>query len=148
MSLERSIQKGISDFSFIIGTGLKYGGAGSLLVMAIVGTAAIDIVKLAAVANSRNHNNDFLTGYVLGSMFYGRAFDPLPLLVISPITSLIAVALSVPLGVPMVGAAILAGWAAAAIILGVGLGLTALAEAIRPEPEKDDDLSCWSFCTP
>ncbi|WBV65081.1 hypothetical protein PGH44_10805 [Legionella pneumophila] len=97
MTLQRSIQKGVSDFSFIIGTGLKYGGAGGLLVMAVVGTVAIDLVLLAA---AEKHHNSFLTGFVLGSMFSRGNLDPVPLLIASPITSAVAVVLSVALGVP------------------------------------------------
>lgn len=133
MSFQYSMQKGASDFSFIIGKGLIYGGGASLLLMAAVGTVAIDIVLLAYA--DKTHNS-FLTGFILGSMFFGPQVDPLPLLIASPITSLIAVGLSVALGVPMVGAAILAGWALATTLLAVGFGLVALSEAIEPEPEE------------
>jgi hypothetical protein len=133
MSFQHSIQKGVSDFSYIIGQGLIYGGGASLLVMAAVGTVAIDLVLLAYADKT---HNDFLTGFILGSMFFGPKVDPLPLLIASPITSLIAVGLSVALGVPMIGAAILAGWAFAAALLAVGFGLVALSEAIEPEPEE------------
>lgn len=141
MSIQHSIQKAASDFSFIIGTGLKYGGAGGLFVMAVVGTVAIDLVLLAAA--ERSHNN-FLTGFILGSMFSRGNVDPLPLLIASPITSLIAVGLSVALGVPAVGAAILAGWALAATLLAVGFGLEALSKTIEPEPDYESEHS--SFC--
>ncbi len=131
MAVMNSIQKGVSDFTMIIGTGLKYGGAGSLLVMAVVGTFAIDLVILAAAEKRRD---SFLTGFILGSMFSRGNVDPVPLLIVSPITSAIAVALSFALGVPGVGLAILAGWALAATLLAVGLGLESLAQAIDPEP--------------
>ncbi len=134
-----SIQKGASDFSLILGKALMYGGGAGLLIMAGVGTVAIDVVLLAYA--NKTHNG-FLTGFILGSMFFGPKIDPIPLLVISPITSLIAVGLSVALGVPMVGAAILAGWALAATFIGIGYGLMSLAEAIDPEPEADYDSSC------
>lgn len=141
MSMQ-AIQKGVSDFSFIIGKGLMYGGGAGLLIMAAVGTVSIDLVLLAYA--DKTHNG-FLTGYILGSMFWGPRFDPLPLLIASPITSIIAVGLSVALGVPAVGGAILAGWALAATLVGLGYGLTALAEAIDPEPEDDyESNSC--FC--
>ncbi len=141
-----SIQKGISDFSFIIGTGLMYSGATSLLAMAIIGTVSIDLVILSAVTNSnkehRNHhhhgsnNNQFLTGYILGSMFSNQhPSDPVPLLIISPITSLIAIGLSVALGVPYIGVAIAAGWALAITMFAVGHALIALSEAIDPDPQ-------------
>ena len=138
MSIEKSIQKGVSDFSFIIGRGLIYGGGAALFVMAAVGTVAIDLVLLAYADKSHNH---FLTGYILGSMFFGPRVDPLALFIISPITSAIAVGLSFALGVPGVGVAILAGWALAATVLAVGMGLEALSKAIDPEPEYRS-----SFC--
>ncbi|HAT2065781.1 TPA: hypothetical protein RGN17_001117 [Legionella pneumophila] len=143
MTLQHSIQKGISDFSFIIGTGLKYGGAGGLLVMAVVGTVAIDLVLLAA---AEKHHNSFLTGFVLGSMFSRGNLDPVPLLIASPITSAVAVVLSVALGVPGVGLAILAGWTLAGTLLAVGMGLEALAKSIDPEPSSESDYnSCLCF---
>ena len=78
MAIAHSIQKGVSDFTHIIGTGLKYGGAGSLFLMAVVGTVAIDLVLLAAAEKQRN---GFLTGFILGSMFSRGNVDPIPLLI-------------------------------------------------------------------
>lgn len=134
MSLQTSIQQGVSDLSFIIGTGLMYGGGASLLVMAVVGTMSIDLVLLAY---AKKHHNDFMTGWILGSMFWGPRADPLPLLIASPITSLIAVGLSVALGVPHVAIALLAGWALAATVFAVGCALLSLSEAIAPEHEAE-----------
>ncbi|RUR17323.1 hypothetical protein ELY21_11440 [Legionella sp. km535] len=148
MSLENAMQKGVADFSLIIGKGLMYGGGAGLLIMAAVGTISIDLVLLAY---AEKHHNSFLTGYILGTMFWGPRFDPLPLLIVSPITSIIAVGLSVALGVPAVGAAILAGWALAATVLAVGFGFIALGQAMRPEmhaeSQQDEDYedSCC-FC--
>lgn len=143
MSIQRSIQKGVSDFSYIIGAGMMYGGGASLFIMAAVGTVAIDLVLLAYA--EKNHN-DFLTGFIMGSLFFGPRVDPIPLLIASPITSLIAVGLSVALGVPGVGVAILAGWAFGAIMLGAGYGLVALSEQIAPEPLRESDsYSSFSY---
>ncbi len=132
MSLQTSIQKGVSDFSFIIGAGLMYGGGAALLVMAVLGTISIDLVLLAY---AEKKHNDFMTGWILGAMFWGQRVDPLPLLIASPITSLIAIGLSVALGVPHIGVALLAGWALAATVLAIGCALIALSETITPEPE-------------
>lgn len=132
MPVLNSIHKGISEFTGIIGTGLKYGGAGSLFVMAAVGTVAIDLVVLFYAEKQRDI---FLTGFILGSMFSSGRVDPLPLLIVSPITSVIAVCLSFALGVSGVGMAILAGWAVAATLLAVGFGLEALAKETHPEPD-------------
>jgi hypothetical protein len=142
MSVQRTIQQGISDFSFIIGTGLKYGGGFGLLVMAVVGTVAIDIVILAAA--DKNHNS-FLTGFIWGSLFSRGNINPLPLLIASPITSVIAVALSFALGVPGVGVGILIGWGVAASLLAIGLGLEALSKAIEPDDEEPEySLYCYA----
>lgn len=150
MPLMRSIQKGASDFSFIIGTGLKYGGAFGLFAMAVVGTVAIDIVILAALTqnndrhshgHSSSGNNSFVTGYILGSMFSQGNTDFRYLLIASPITSLIAVALSFALGVPGVGVGILIGWGVAATLLALGLGLEALSKSIDPEPSYGYTMS-------
>lgn len=142
MSIERTIQKGISDFSFIIGRGLMYGGGAGLLAMAVVGTVAIDLVLLAAAERSHNH---FLTGFIWYSMFSRGNVDPVPLLIASPLTSVIAVALSFALGVPGVGVGILIGWSVAATLLAVGYGLEQLSKAIAPELEEDEELSsCFS----
>ncbi|RUR13271.1 hypothetical protein [Legionella sp. km772] len=133
MAVMNSIQQGVSDFTMIIGTGLKYGGAGGLFAMAVVGTISIDLVLLTAAERNRD---SFLTGFILGSMFSRGNVNPIPLLIASPITSAIAVGLSFALGVPGAGLAILAGWALAATLLAVGLGLENLAKAIEPEPES------------
>ena len=140
MSLERTIQKGVSDFAFIIGTGLKYGGGFGLLVMAVVGTVAIDIVLLAA---AEKRHNDFMTGFVLGSMFSRGNPDPSYMLMASPITTAIAVVLSFALGVPGVGIDLLVGWGIAATLLAVGCGLEAFSKAI--DPDEDSDYG-YSYC--
>jgi hypothetical protein len=143
MSTSSDIQKGVSDLSLIIGKGLMYGGGAGLLIMAVVGTVSIDIVLLSYAEKTHNH---FLTGYILGTMLWGPKADPVPLLIASPITSLLAVGLSVALGVPAVGAAILAGWALAATVMGLGYGLMALAEAIEPDPEDEyESRNSFSF---
>ncbi|WP_298624606.1 hypothetical protein [uncultured Legionella sp.] len=141
MSVQSDIQKGVSDLSLIIGKGLMYGGGASLLVMAVIGTVSIDIVLLHYAEKTQN---SFLTGYILGTMLWGPKVNPLPALMLSPITSLIAVGLSVALGVPGVGGAILAGWAFAATVLGLGYGLVALSEAIEPEDDYER-RSSYSF---
>lgn len=133
MSFLYSAQKGIADFTHIIGTGLKYGGAGSLLIMAVVGTVAVDLVLLAYAEKKQDQ---FLTGFIIGSMFHSRQVDPLALLVASPITSAIAVSLSFLLGVPQVGWAILIGWTFAAVVLAIGVSIQSLAKSITPEPEE------------
>lgn len=135
MSFAYSAQKGIADFTYLIGTGLKYGGAGSLLIMAVVGTVAVDLVLLAYA--KKNHDQ-FVTGYIIGSMFHCRHIDPVALLIASPITSAIAVGLSFLLGVPQIGWAVLIGWTFATVVMAIGVSIQSLAESITPEPEAED----------
>lgn len=105
-------------------------GAACLFMMAIIGTISIDLVILAAIvaasekSNRREHS--FLTGYLWGSMFSNRHHhndDYSVMLIISPITTAIAITLSIFLGVPMVGLALAAGWLASLGIMGVGIML-------------------------
>jgi hypothetical protein len=134
MAFQDSMQRGASKFSLIIGKGMMYGGGAGLLVMACVGTVAIDIVLLAY---AEKRHNQFMTGFILGSMFWGPRIDPVPLLIASPITSAIAVVLSFALGVSGVGFAILGGWALSATLFTLGYGLQCLAEASDPDVEPE-----------
>jgi hypothetical protein len=143
MGVEHSIQKGVSDFSFIIGRAMIYGGAGALVIMAAVGTVSIDLVLLSA---AEKYHDQFLTGFVLGSMFSRGNTDPVPLLIASPITSGIAVILSVALGVPYVGLAIMAGWLIAATTLAIGYGIEAFAKAINPDPVDESQYESAFAC--
>lgn len=136
MSVKRSFQKAVSDSAWVLGTGTYYVGAGSLFVMAVVGTVSIDLVLLSY---AKEKKNEFFTGYLLGSMFNRSSNnDPLTALMFSPITTGFAVLLSVYLGVPGVGLALLAGWAAAATIFLTGLGLLELADRFEPGPEEEN----------
>ena len=99
--------------------------------MAAIGTVAIDLV---VIAYAEKQHNSFLTGFLLGSLFSGPRVDPTVLLIASPITSAIAVILSVALGVPQVGAALLAGWLIAATVFAIGYGLYSLGKDLDPGP--------------
>lgn len=131
MPSSRDVQQGVSDFTHILGLGLMYAGAGALFVMAIVGTISIDLVILAY---AERHHNSFLTAYIWFSLFTGGNghHDPIPLLIASPITSIIAIALSFALGVSGVGIGIAIGWGVAFGILALGFIIDAIAEAIKP----------------
>ena len=141
MTLKTQIQKGVADLSHIIGLGLVYGGGAGLLAMAVIGTVSIDIVLLAY---AEKKHDDFMTGWILASMFTAPKFDPAPLLIASPITTLLAVALSIALGVPGTGMALLAGWAVASALLLSGLAVLSFSHAI--EPETDLTSSSFSYC--
>jgi hypothetical protein len=146
MILREAIQKAVADFCFIIGTGLLYGGGFALLMMAIVGTFAIDIVLLVL---AREYDS-FLTGFILGALFCSTGVDPVPLLIASPIMSAIAVSLSFAFGVPYVGVGLLIGWGAAAGLLAIGYGLRELAKIIEPKVDPEDmytSTTCYSSCS-
>jgi hypothetical protein len=138
----KTIQKGASDLSLILGVALKYVGGVALFLMAVVGTLSVDLVLLAY---AEKKGNAFLTGFILGSMFSGGSTNPLPLLIASPITSAIAVGLSFALGVSGVGLFILAGWAAAATLFLIGVGLEALGKAMDPEEAGYDQPGSFAY---
>jgi hypothetical protein len=68
--------------------------------------------------------------------------DPVPALIVSPITSVIAVVLSFALEVPAIGLGIMAGWTLAASLVGLGMAMIALSECLNPEREVENDLCC------
>ncbi len=131
-----SIQKGISDFSFIIGKSLMYGGACILVPMAIITTVSIDFVKLHVAIDS-NKRRLLLSDHVFGSMFSNpHHADPMPLLMISQLALIIGCILTITLALPpYIGVAILAEWGLGAIMIGASYALIALSEAIDPAPE-------------
>lgn len=135
MALADDIQEGLSDLSGILGTVLIYGGGAGLFVMALVGTVALDIVLLAAAMQS---HNDFVTAFVFMSIFMGPKPDPTMAFIASPATTAIAVILSVCLGVPQVGFALMAGWAIAASLCLLGYGLLMLSDALKLDNKVSD----------
>ncbi|MFI4918374.1 MAG: hypothetical protein ACHP65_02345 [Legionellales bacterium] len=142
----KTIQKGAADFSFILGTGLMYAGAGALFIMAVVGTLAVDLVLLSYAAKQ---HNAFLTGFLWGSLFCrpNSTLDPTTLFIASPIMTGIAIALAFGLGVPGVGIALIAGWAVAATLFGAGYLLRGLADVIKPDAiEPDSSERCGLGC--
>lgn len=109
----------------------------STFLMAVVGTISIDIVLLAYMIKKTNENNSgansFLTGYLWGTMFSGNHHhhsspNPLLLLIASPFLTGIAIGLSFLLGVPQVGIVLALGWGVSLSIVGLGTGISALAE--------------------
>ena len=137
---------------------IKYTGLVLLTMMAVVGTVAIDIVILVAILTEskkneqRGHENEghgFFTGYVIGVMFSNHnQSSPLQTtiqLLLSPITTLIAIALSVCLGVPQVGIALAIGWGVAVGVLALGMGISQLAEiGIAYFEQKEASITCAS----
>lgn len=135
----RSVANGMSDLSDIMGKILLYSGVAGLFIMAAVGTVSIDLVLLSY---AENHHDAFLTGWILGSMWSSQRMDPMPALIVSPITSVIAVVLSFALEVPAIGLGIMAGWTLAASLVGLGMAMIALSECLNPEREVENDLCC------
>ena len=123
-----------------LGKGITYVGLGGVFVMLVVGTVAIDLVLLAYLAKQTrnmhaNQGSSFLTGMLWGMMFSrgsGRGFygDVGISLLLSPITTGIAIVLSFCLGVPFVAVGLGLAWAGVAAVVGLGLAIYAVADAI------------------
>lgn len=122
-----SVKKTAADLSHMTGTILMVGGGVGLFLMAVVGTLAVDLVLLAY---ARRRGDAFLTGFALGSLMTRQYWGPL--FATSIVTTGIAVILSIALGVSGVGAALLAGWAAAALTFAAGAALHALGDSLEP----------------
>jgi hypothetical protein len=102
----------------LAGRGFFIVGIGTLFIMAILGTVAIDIVLLASLLNAvrRDSPLTFVTALLFSQLFENlspRSVNsgswPI-LLFISPVTTAIAVGLSFLLGVPGIGMFLMAGW--------------------------------------
>lgn len=141
MSLQDA-QQGVSDITDFFGTALLYGGGACLITMGVVSTVSIDLVFLKFAEKQRN---PFITGFLWGLIFSGNnkndPKDVLMLLIISPFTAAVAVALSVLLGVPEVGAFLVMGWAAASLITAAGWALKSIAASIAPEDNSENNYA-------
>jgi hypothetical protein len=142
--LAMSARKNVSDATRFLGTILMCGGGASLFVMAAVGTVSVDIVLLAFASKQRN---GFLTGYILGSMWYRNDISPISLMIVSPLMTAIAIVLSVALGVAGVGFVLAAGWALSAALFLTGYGLTKLADTIAPAASNPTAIGAKSTTT-
>jgi len=120
-----------------VGEYTQYVGLGLIFAMAVVGTVAIDIVILAALAKALSESNNrrgnglgdypFVTLMLWNMMFNSSSsrhntgvIDFGLQLLIAPVTTMIAIGLSILLGVPQVGVALIAGWVVALGVLAVG----------------------------
>jgi hypothetical protein len=135
----------IQDF----GTGTMYVGGASLFVMAVVGTMAIDIVMMAAIQKQAKEGK-VLDMCVTAWMWHLIAADkqnahPLVLLAISPITTAVAIGLSVAYEVPMVGVYLAGGWGIAASILLLGWMINRLGQCLEVEYNKPAQSSNGSY---
>ena len=120
------------------GKGITYIGMGSMFVMAMIGTISIDIVLIAWInKESRRHgSNGFLTGFLWGTMFSNRNSGSLYynagiMLLLSPVTTAVAIGLSFLVGVPGVGIALIMGWGAAFGLVGLGLAIYGIADGLK-----------------
>jgi hypothetical protein len=124
---------------------IQYIGMAFLLIMAVVGTVAIDLVILAAIfkdseRRERNHgqndSNHFFFTLLLWQMMFSNnnhhrsnANDYLIKLFLSPVTTGMAIALSFVLGVPTVGIYLALGWGVALATVGLGYLISTMADA-------------------
>jgi hypothetical protein len=143
-----AVAKSIKD----IGKVVTYIGAGCAFMMLVVGTLAIDIVILAALMKQTNQNrhnagdNSFVTGMLFGMMFSGNRNRSLYgdtgiALALSPITTVIAIALSIYLGVPTVGLGLALGWVGVVAVAGVGLLIYGLGELVETYVDRPPSLT-------
>lgn len=119
----------------ILGTILMCGGGAGLFVMSVIGTISVDLVLLAYASKRRD---SFLTGFILGSMFQRQSMWPF--LGTSLIMTGVAVILSAALGVPGVGALLLAGWAAATLTFSLGAGLYLAGDKLAESAERTPSM--------
>ncbi len=135
----------------VLGKGISYVGLGTVFLMAIVGSISIDMVIFAALIkeSKKRDGNNFLTGYLFGLMWSnnnssrrgGFYTDAGIMLLISPLLTAVAVALSFALGVPEIGVALIAGWVGAFSIVTLGLAIYSLGDMIEGVFAK---FSAWS----
>lgn len=150
MSMQENFGQGLEN----TGNFIFWSGMVGIGIMAVVGTVLIDVVVIASLFKSNeesrkshrehcSHDNPFFT-YMLWSMFFsnrGSSHDSNfgVALLISPITTAIAVGLSFYLGVPVIGLAALAGWGLALALTGVGYGLSQLGQHIKEDAHLPRD---------
>ena len=109
-----------------IGQYTLYTGAFGLFVMAVVGTFSIDLVFIAAMKKSAEENKPLefmMTAWVWHCFSGSKDAAPLALLLVSPLTTAVAIGLSIAYGVSWVGLYLAGGWGIAAGIFLLGYAL-------------------------
>ncbi len=109
-----------------IGQYTLYTGVFGLFVMAVVGTFSIDLVFIAAMKKSAEENKPLefvMTAWIWHCFSGSKDADPLVLLLVSPLTTAVAIGLSIACGVSWVGLYLAGGWAIAAGIILLGYAL-------------------------
>ena len=130
MSLARSIQ----DLGFYT----RMTGSVGVGTMAIVGTFAVDLVMMAAIQKQarEGHYLDLAFTMWTWSLLSNNNQNPLALLLLSPLTTVVAIGLSIAYEVPTIGLYLALGWAFSASLVLVGWGLEELG-AILENPNFD-----------
>lgn len=133
--------KKVGQYTMIVGGCLT-------VAMAVIGTIALDLVFIAALAKQakeRNWGGMVLTGYLWH--FVSGKTHPLILLLLSPFTTIAAMGLAIMLDVGYMAWWLAGGWAVAVGILVLGYGLYKLGQYLnneqpkfRPDPEPQYDV--------
>jgi hypothetical protein len=130
--MTQSTRNPAADVCHILGTILMCGGGAGLFIMSVIGSISIDLVILSYASKRRD---GFMTGFILGSMFSRGSIWPF--FGCSLATTGVAVILSIALGVPGIGALLLAGWAAAILTFSLGATLYNIGDKLEtPEPTQ------------
>ena len=133
-----------------LGNIIFWSGAFGLGAMAIVGTFAIDLVIMSALVENSKKNNksasDVFFTIMLWNMLFSRntpikTSDYAILLILSPITSAIAIGLSFTLGVPSIGLGILVGWTVSLTALALGQTIYSTGEWLKDAPPLTEVIS-------
>lgn len=140
-----SIQYQLGRTASAIGYGFRLVGNALLFAAIVLGLVAVDLVILAAIAQSGSTSHPFLTGFLCGTLFgrdrivfFSFSSPLLWVLVSSLVLSGIAIGLSVFFGVPFIGIIIAASWASVGLVTGIGLGFEALgAKLLATVPPVD-----------
>ncbi len=105
-----------------VGEYTLYAGVGATILMACVGSVAVDLVFIAALNQNVRENrvSDFWLTFWMWQCFSPASSHPLLLLLISPLLTAVAIGLSVALNVTAVGLYLALGWSIAATTLLLG----------------------------
>jgi|GEM_PF-2273094 len=128
-----------------VGEYTQYTGLALIFTMAVVGTVAIDVVIFAALAKAASESNRRGNGFgnnplvtlMLWNMMFNNSSSRRDTgilnfglqLLLAPVLTVIAIGLSVLLGVPQIGVALTAGWVVALGVLAVGYAIEQTADS-------------------
>jgi hypothetical protein len=121
-------------------------GMGGLFVSAIAGSIICDVMIFIAIMkeserHDRDGDNQFITGYLMGTMMSNNNNRPLhqdaaSMMAASVILSAIAIALAFHYGYPTLGFGLIYAWSGSAAIVLLGLGVNAAGKYLETSSEN------------